>query len=454
MPLILASNSASGGYEVDNSLRFDVASTDFLIRTIASTGSNQIWTASGWTKRQQLGASSSLYCSSDTSAGNNFRSLFINASDQVQCAFIAGTYTFQVETNALLRDVSAWYHIVAAVDTTQATSTDRVKIWINGVLQTSFATASYPSQNATINFSTSGYKQLIASLRDSSTILNGCYLAEMHILDGVAKQASDFGETDTLSGIWKPKAYTGTYGTNGFYLEFQNSAALGTDSSGNGNTFTVNNLTSIDQTTDTPTNNFATLNPLMYDPANIATMTDGNLTALSTTGSFALCPSTLAVGGSSKWYYEVKCISGTPGDRTEKVGWGNPDKGISMETQGSIVYRNSNGNKFIDNSGSAYGATWTDGDIIGVALDIAGGTVTFYKNGTTQGNITISGGLDDGTFYIALIYLGNTDKTSLNFGNPPYAANGYTDAAGYGNFSYAVPAGYYSLCTKNLADYG
>jgi hypothetical protein len=273
------------------------------------------------------------------------------------------------------------------------------------------------------------------------------------MIDGQQLTPSSFGETDFDTGIWKPKAYTDTYGTNGFYLQFKNSASLGTDSSGNGNTFTVNNLTSIDQTTDTPTNNFATFNPLMYTTANNATLTDGNLTVLSVTGTFSVTPATLAVG-SGKWYYEVKCISGTLGDRTAKVGWGNPDKGASMETQGSILYRNNTGNKFIDNTGSSYGATWTDGDIIGVALDISGGTVTFYKNGTTQGNITISGGLDDGTFYIPLVDVGNTDKLSVNFGNPPYTANGYTDGAGYGNFSYAVPSGYYALNTKNLANFG
>ena len=471
MPLILASNSASGGYEVDNSLRFNVASTDFLIRTIGSTGSNQIWTASGWTKRQQLGASSSLYCSSDSAAGNNFRSLFINASDQVQCAFINVSYTFQVETNALLRDVSAWYHIVAAVDTTQATASDRVKIWINGVLQTSFATASYPTQNATINFSTSGYKQLIASLRDSSTILNGCYLAEMHILDGVAKQASDFGQTDPSvpsSGIWIPKAYSGSYGTNGFYLKFANSAALGTDSSGNGNTFTVNNLTSIDQTTDTPTNNFATYNPLMNKSSNVPTMSDGNLTLTTNACEFG---SVSSIGASKgKWYCELKWDSGLyahigiTGDPITLSANATPYAGITADSWGW------NWGGTIQNNGNVIAtySSFATSDILGIALDLDNNKLYFSKNGTFQNSadpsagtngisITASSGVKEGNYFI---FIGNgaaagNATISGNFGNPPFTiSSGNADANGYGNFEYAVPSGYYALNTKNLADYG
>jgi hypothetical protein len=455
--VILPTNSASGGYNVANSLRFNAGSSDYLNRTPASNGNQRTWTYSCWFKLSEYNNSASNTLFFIANGGSIEGGIRIVGTSGGTSAYKIGFYFYDgayiingFETTQLFRDTSAWYHLVLAVDTTQATSTDRVKLYINGSQVTSFDTTGYPTQNADtrVNSTVAHYIGVQATMR-----YFGGYMSEIYMIDGQALTPSSFGETDSDTGIWKPKAYTGTYGTNGFYLQFKNSASLGTDSSGNGNTFTVNNLTSIDQTTDTPTNNFATINSLMYDSANNATLTDGNLTTLSVTGSWSTNPSTLAVG-SGKWYYEVKCISGTSGDRTAKIGWGNPDKGISMESQGSILYRNTTGNKFIDNSSTSYGATWTDGDIIGVALDISGGTVTFYKNGTTQGNITISGGLDDGTFYIALIQVANTDKLSVNFGNPPYTANGYTDGAGYGNFSYAVPSGYYSLNTKNLATFG
>jgi hypothetical protein len=471
MPLILGANQlTAGGYEIDNSLRFNVASTDFLIRTIASTGSNQIWTASGWTKREQLGASSSLYCSSDSSAGNNFRSLFINASDQVQCAFFDGTYTFQVETNALLRDVSAWYHIVAAVDTTQATASNRVKIWINGVLQTSFATASYPTQNATINFSTSGYKQLIASLRDSSTILNGCYLAEMHILDGVAKQASDFGEFDSDTNIWKPIPYTGTYGTNGFYLEFKDSSALGDDTSGNGNDFTVNNLTSVDQSTDTPTNNFATLNSLNVPASNQPTFSEGNLKSTSSTAVSGSFGGSSSIGVSKgKWYVEAKAGAIVSSNVMNIGVTYNPSETARTNNDNKENYEytyNGSGNKSNNSSDTAYGSSYTTGDIIGIALDLDNNKIWWSKNGTFQNSgdpvagtgeaFTLTSG--ETYFFYQQDETGasaNTSTFEFNFGSPPFTiSSGNADANGYGNFEYAVPSGYFALCTKNLADYG
>jgi len=446
MPLILGANSVSGGYNIANSLRFNSGSSDYLNRTFGSPTNNKIFTFSFWIKRGDLAREQFFF------NGAGASQFYINNEDKLyyydQTA--GGTY----KTTQVFRDVSAWYHIVVAEDTTQATAGNRVKIYVNGTQVSAFDIQTNPTQNNSSAWNANATAYYVGRYNPSPSgyYWNG-YMSEMYFIDGQQLDPSYFGETDTPSGIWIPKAYTGSFGTNGFYLKFANSASLGVDSSGNGNNFTVNNLTSVDQTTDTPTNNFATFNPLMYTTDNNATLTDGNLTVLSVTGAFSVTPATLAVG-SGKWYYEVKCISGTLGDRTAKVGWGNPDKGTSMQTEGSILYRNSSGNKFIDNTGSSYGATWTDGDIIGVALDISGGTVTFYKNGTTQGNITISGGLDDGTFYIPLVDVGNTDKVSVNFGNPPYSGGGYTDGEGYGNFSYAVPSGYYSLCTKNLANYG
>ena len=448
--VILPTNSASGGYNITNSLRFNSGSSDYLSRTPASAGNQKTMTFSFWAKRSTLSSGTDVISQGSGSACHiNF-----DGSNQIEMNLrnsVDGASNVFLITSQLFRDVSAWYHIVLALDTTQATNTNRVKLYVNGTQVTAFSTTTYPSQNGNLFFNEASAINIGRSVSTGSHY-NG-YMSDVFFIDGQALTPSSFGETDEDTGIWKPKAYTGTYGTNGFYLQFKNSASLGTDSSGNGNNFTVNNLTSIDQTTDTPTNNWCTINSVAVDTANIPTMTDGNLTALSTTGSFSALLGSIAVS-SGKWYYEVKCISGTSGDRAASVGWGNPDKSPAYQYQASIIYRNSTGNKIIDNTGSSYGATWTDGDIIGVALDISGGTVTFYKNGTTQGNITISGALDDGTFYIPYCAVANTDKLTLNFGNPPYSANSYQDANGLGNFSYQVPSGYYALCTKNLYQYG
>jgi hypothetical protein len=169
--------------------------------------------------------------------------------------FYTGSFQLKLITSQVFRDMSAWYHIVVAVDTTQATDTNRVKIYVNGSQVTSFLSTLYPSQNTDTSVNQSGAPCRVGA--GTSLYFNG-YMSDVYLIDGQQLAPSDFGEFDEDSGIWKPIAYEGTYGTNGFYLEFKDSSALGDDTSGNGNDFTVNNLTSIDQTTDTPTNNFAT----------------------------------------------------------------------------------------------------------------------------------------------------------------------------------------------------
>ena len=452
MSLIIPANSASaaGGYAVDNSCRFNSASNDHLNRT-QTAGNRRKFTFSTWVKRCNPATRMALFLANRS--GSNYDQFFLHEDGILEADFYhSGTQIFRYKTNALYRDSSAWYNIIMAVDTEHDTASSRVRIYVNGLEVTSFSTETNPSENVDTHVNENSIVAYIGS--DYNSNEPDYYLAETVMLDGTQATPTDFGEFDADSGIWKPIDVSGlTFGTNGFYLDFKNSGALGADVSGNTNNFTVNNLTAIDQTTDTPTNNFATINPLFNDVLNIATMSDGNLTILSTSGYWSCSPASLAFS-SGKWYYEVKWLTGTGGDYVGKVGWGNPDKGKFMETQGSILYRNSNGQKFIDNSGSAYGATWTTAnDIIGVAIDVDGGTVTFYKNGSSQGDITISGGLDDGTFIIPYIQVANTDKVSVNFGNAPYAiSSGNTDGNDRGNFEYAPPSGYLSLCTANLSE--
>ncbi|NBP58039.1 hypothetical protein EBU71_16170, partial [bacterium] len=280
-----------------------------------------------------------------------------------------------------------------------------------------------------------------------------------------------FGQTDTDTGIWIPKSYGGSYGTNGFYLKFANSASLGTDSSGNGNNFTVNNLTSVDQTTDTPSNNFCTLNPLDNGNSNIIT-SNGNVSVSSSTTWDRGIKATFGVS-SGKWYWEYK--HGTVNTGTNPAGDLGITKYSSLINSGSNGGATSTDSYFIGGADgskyngsytpTAYGSAFTTGDIAIIALDMDNGKFYMGKNGTwfNSGNPVTSTNPAytslSGTF-LPVWYWGISAGTSgvlisdFNFGNPPYSANGYTDGAGRGNFSYAVPSGYFALCTANLSLYG
>ena len=459
--VILPTNSASGGYDITNSLRFNAGSSDYLNRTPSSTTDRQKATLSFWTK----------YC--DDTSGNigrlfNF-GLYPNGTliyfgdgtykgKLLIDSYSSTTQTVGLVTTQLFRDYSAWYHIVVAFDTTQATASNRVKLYVNGTQVTTFDASVYPSQNENLffNYSSSTYQ---IGKNHQPAYFSG-YLAETYMIDGQQLTPTSFGETDEDTGIWKPKAYTGTYGTNGFYLQFKNSASLGTDSSGNGNNFTINNLTSIDQTTDTPTNNFATMNSVDIDTAGTAPVfTEGNLTVAHLSGgngAHTIARSTLSVN-KGKWYSEYKIIA--IGSGTDRVGVINiaqsnyvTESNPFLGTFSAGYAYMSSGNKENNSSSSSYGASYTTNDIIGIALDCDNGTVTFYKNGTTQG--TAFTGLDTSLYYAFASSPYNNQTGSHNFGNPAYTGGSYTDGAGYGNFSYAVPSGYYALNTKNLATFG
>jgi len=451
--LVLGANSVSG-YTVKNSLRFNSGSSDYLNRTPASAGNRTTWTYSAWIKRSNLSSGQTILSAQSTTTANLFY-FYFSSSDKLtfyHYSSSGGVTDSYIDTTQLFRDTSAWYHIVLAVDTTQATASNRTRIYVNGSEVTSFSTSAYFSQNYSTYINSTNQHRLGVN-PDNGQYFNG-YQSEVYLIDGSQLTPSSFGETDTDTGIWKPKAYTGTYGTNGFYLKFANSASLGTDSSGNGNTFTVNNLTSVDQTTDTPTNNFCTGNPL---DNNACVFTEGNLkVAGDGSNGWNVSRSTFGLSA-GKWYWEVK-----PTSITSQV------LGISVSTQNAplnaLVGQNNNfgvtyypdGLKFLESSGSgvSYGASYTTSDIIGVALDMDNGTVTFYKNGTTQGVASTSLKTYGDTWFPTFCAFYPNDAQIYNFGNPPYSANSYTDSAGFGNFSYQPPANYFSLCTKNLATYG
>jgi hypothetical protein len=295
------------------------------------------------------------------------------------------------------------------------------------------------------------------------------YLAETVFLDGLDHNATFFGEFDEDSGIWKPKNVSGfTFGNNGFYLDFEDSSALGNDVSGNDNDFTVNNLTAIDQSTDTCTNNFATLNPLI--PIG-GTFSEGNLQHTRSSAGYRSAVSSIGVS-SGKWYVEIK----SPDSGNIGVGVINGDNSSGLYMSGSEQFLGQhsydvgyyfNGVLYVGNSSqSGSWTSYTSNDIIGIAIDVDNGFVYFSKNGTFvnsgdptsgatgTGGYNLSGIGSNGTYFIGCS-TGNNSEHYVNFGNPIFSiSSGNTDGNGYGNFEYAVPSGYYSLNTKNLAEFG
>lgn len=431
-----------------------MASTYFT-RT-PSTTNRRTFTWSLWFKRAEIGSGNECLVGVGTSGNEGGAHLL---SDVLEVYNYNSGYSIQLVTTQVFRDPSAWYHLVLAFDTTQATSSNRVKIYVNGSQVTSFSTANYGSQNLDTNVNYSSYDMLIGRILNSSSYFSGSY-ASVYFIDGQQLDASSFGETDATTGIWKPKSYAGSYGTNGFFLKFANSASLGTDSSGNGNNFTVGGGTPT-QTLDTPSNVFCALNPLITPTSGSAGgLSNGNLTITAVRqncGTFFLDKNS-----TGKWYWECKVISGA--DSSLDVAFGfSSDKNIRNDGSSSWAVTNtlwlysSNGSKFTGSWTSSAGATFTNGDIIGMALDLNGDTITFYKNGVSQ--FTISSLTIDGT--VITPWIQNTVTgcvVSTNFGNGVFGTTAisspYSDGAGLGKFQYSVPTGYYALCTKNINVYG
>ena len=450
MPLILGTNSIKDtGYDVANSLRFNDDSNDYLTRTF-SAGNRKTWSFSTWIKRCNLINANMNILGTDYSGSGEAYLLFRSGEQlhygQYEGGGAANNYSFQ--TNQAFRDTSAWYNILFVWDTTQSTSSDRMKLYVNGSQITSFSSSNYPSLNLDGVWN-SGRVHYIGDAT-YGTNLDG-YLCETVFVDGTALTPTDVGEFDSDSpNIWKPIDVSGlTFGTNGFYQEYKqsgtsaNSSGLGADTSGNDHHFTVNNLTAVDQSTDTCTNNFCTLNSLNFGNG---TLSEGNLkwTTSSQAGNLAFGTIGIDMDVSNQFYWETKIdsIGGgvVIGIAPTTLRWNDTSRA------GSYGYY-SDGNKYSGTSASSYGASFTNNDIIGI---LAGnGTITFYKNGSTQGTAFSS---LTGTWLPFLAEVGHTN--SMNFGSPPYSiSSGNSDPAGYGNFEHSTNGGY-ALNTKNLAEFG
>jgi hypothetical protein len=420
-----------------------MAST-YLSRTPASAGNRKTWTFSAWIKRGILGSSTIFTAGYNE---NNVATLKFDANDKISLFDYDGNTDYAILTNRLFRDTSAWYHIVLAVDTTNATENNRVRLYINGVQETSLTTNTQPSQNYDGLYNSNIAHYIGRYGWNSDEYFDGS-MTHVHFIDGTAYDASTFGETDATTGIWKPKtAPVVTYGTNGFFLKFENSASFGTDSSPNGNNFTVNGT--MTQTIDTPSNVFCTANAL--SKGSNVTLTNGNTTITKGAG-FESCMATI-MPSTGKWYWENKVSSlgtvncGVTKSTQDGTTHASVDAGRSMYSSNGNIY-----NEGLASGDVSTGITFTTNDIIGVAIDIAGDTIAYYKNGTLIHTVSDSGissaegwspgwGMNSGTF--------NVNFGNGYFGTTPVSSSENPDD-GIGIFEYAVPAGYKALCTKSI----
>ena len=452
MPIIIPANSAvSGGFNAANSLMFNSADSPYLSFTPGSTGNQRTFTFSFWVKRSKLGLGGTgqvIYGQSYSSDGYQFKIEF-TSNDEFRLYNSKGASdAINLKTNRRFRDTSAWYAITIAIDTTQGTAANRAKIYVNGVQETSFGTATYPTQNLDMDANAAAAQIIGARYSGSYNTYFDGYMAEFVFIDGSALAPTDVGEFEEDSVIWQPIDVSGlTFGSNGYYLDFEDSSALGNDVSGNDNDWTVNNLTSIDQSIDTCTNNFATFNPLITTQSNtIPVFSEGNLTSTFDNGStneFAL--STFAVS-SGKWYAEFKWVAAT-GSGTTSVGIVKTNANFNQDVNDNGISYKGNGQKNIGGSSSSYGATYGTGNIISIALNMDDNQVTFYKDGASQGAISITADL---TYFMYCTDY-NSKSADANFGAPETSvSSGNADGNGFGNFEYAPPSGYLALCTNNL----
>jgi hypothetical protein len=504
MPLILSGNvasaTASTGFNVDNSLRFNSADSAHLDLT-DPPGNNYYsqFTWSFWVKRCKLGSEQYIVQSSLT-ADSNFTGISFNSSDQLAVQLYDSTCVLQLSmiTNRLFRDVSAWYHIMVCFDLNDGTTADRLKIYVNGTRETSFATSTIPGAGfQSACFIDSADPLYIGRGRNpsGSTVYSDFYLAQFLCVtpdsgdsngensdaELIPTQVGEFNE-DTPT-VFQPieidAAVLGAsldmsdnLGTNGFFLDFADSANLGNDVNG-GTDWDENNIDATDQATDTPTNNFATFNSLSKIDSGTRTFSEGNLyTAHSGSDSKFCSYSTIGVT-SGKWYGEFKFAASSGGTDLEVgVGYDVEDANrLGKEfgyTDGTYGY-NSYGNIHNDSNESSYGNTLAVGDIVGIALDLDNHKLYFSKNGTWQDSgdpesgATGTGSAFDlttgETYFMGASHGTATTRTTDYAGNyggcPAFTiSSGNADGNGYGNFEYAPPSGYYALCTKNLAEYG
>ena len=444
---------------IKQSLRYNYGDSPHLTRT-ADSGNRRTFTFSCWIKRTSFNQTNSVFGA--VLNGTNFFMIRFRDTDdpdggKLQIGNYSGSFDMDLRTSQVFRDPAAWYHIVVAVDTTQAAASDRVKLYVNGSQVTSFSTATYPSQNFETRVS-NGHSEQVGAEATSYSYIDG-YLAEVNFIDGTQLTPSSFGETK--NGVWIPKAISGlTYGTNGFRLTFADSSSLGDDTSGNGNDFTSSGLASTDIVLASPENNFCTINSVReslvyngsvsFSEGNLQSVDAGTTYSLHWTGTFGM--------STGKWYWEV--LAHTMGGSHSNIGICNEAHKVAAYGTGLFYGGDGKRQNVAFFSGiTNYGASYTNGDIIGVAFDADNETVTFYKNNSSQGAVGSVLTTANGPYFAAAGDAQNatTYKYVVNFGqDSSFAGNktaqGNTDDNDVGDFYYSPPSGYLALCSANLPE--
>ena len=457
-------------------MKFERANSEKLSRTPSSAGNLRTWTYSFWVKRTQLGINS--YHLEAKGSGDKFFILGFNENDQILFYDIYSSDYGKAFTRRF-RDTSAWYHIVLRADTTNGTAGNRMRLYVNGVQETAVTSdyGDFPQ-----NHDTQINKTVVHNIgyrTDINQYASG-YMAETCLIDGTSLGPDSFGQLDSATGIWKPIDVSGlTFGTNGFYQEYKSSSALGADTVPGGNSidYTTSNIAAADQATDTPTNNFATLNLQVPNYANTGGATEGG-TKIPWSGvnSYGAFYATQAVKA-GKWYWEfyVPSRSASYGlmnyiglHTMEELTLGSPYRSEAMKNNVFWLmhygdwYAHVNGSQSSQNTVAGLSSRGTNaiGRTYAIAFNADDAEMTYYENGTRISNLEfdifdLDERMADGVFIVPWFQVYHNDL-NVNFGGYSSIAisSGNTDANGYGTFEYAPPSGYYALCSKNLAEYG
>lgn len=462
-------------YSIDQSLRFNDNDSAHLNFTPSSAGDQKTWTWSAWIKRGTLGTKQNIFNPTRGGDATNESQMDFTTNDQFQI-YDSGALRGNKVTTRKFRDTSSWYHIVVALDTTDATAADRVKIYVNGERETAFSTNSNPALNTNWGWNAAHEHSLGSYNYGADGSFFDGYMAEVHFIDGTALDPTSFGEIS--NGAWVPKAYSGSYGTNGWYLPFDDSSAIGDDESGNTNDWTANNLAAIDVVPDSPTLNYPTFNPSV-NTGQTLTHSEGNLEVASSSfwSSSVWSRMTMAGhGGSTGKFYAEFVNYGSSGGGSTVVGIGNYDSLATNTTNHNdaiIYYYNTvrqNGTSVT--LGGNYSSTpgISGNEVVRMAWDCSNGKVWL---GASQEWFDVGSGVGDpandsnpsGTISnfsgspIGVLHnrSTNTGRCIMNFGqngtfNNTLTAGGYTDENGDGDFYYQVPSGFVALNSANLPE--
>ena len=470
MAIIIPANSAADtAFSVDNSCRFNRGDSADLQKTWSGTPTNQKkYTFSFWIKRCGTGTIDFIM---DTAG--DFSDFKFTATDEFEWEEYTGGYKYRLKTNRKFRDPSAWYHFCCRYDSTDGTAGDRVRLYLNGVEETSFAVDTNVALNHDSIVNSAILHSIASQQGEGYSNYANHYLSEVVFIDGSSLAPTSFGEFDEDSPtIWKPKDVSGlTFGTNGFYLDFEDSGDLGDDESGNTNDWTEANLTATDQATDTPTNSFATMNPL-YKAPDANTFSEGNCQVVTHSDNYFGSASTIGVA-SGKWYFEVEYDSGAniglAGITSDPDADAQGDKHLGKLIDSYGLYGNSGNFLGPSDASVSYGSAISDGEIVGVYMDLDNNKIYFSVDGSlvsaTGKTIVAPASTANTGLYFFGVGDGSSGSATLkcNFGGCSAftVSSGNADDNGYGNFEFSPnitgdseAKKFYALCTKNLAEYG